>query len=80
MKPNPEPILQAVSTLGEPPGRCVLVGDSVSDIVGAKAAGVRAIGYANRPPKVKALWAAGADTVITSMGAIAAVLTERGGS
>lgn len=43
MKPNPEPILQAISTLGEPPGRCVLVGDSVSDIVGAKAAGVRAL-------------------------------------
>ncbi|MBM7079131.1 HAD family hydrolase [Micromonospora humida] len=80
MKPNPEPILQAVSALGELPGRCVLVGDSVSDIVGAAAAGVRVIGYANRPPKAQSLWAAGADTVITSMGEIAAVLTERSGN
>ncbi|MBB4959377.1 HAD superfamily hydrolase (TIGR01509 family) [Micromonospora polyrhachis] len=61
MKPNPEPILQAVRSLSEPPGRCVLVGDSLSDIEGARAAGVRVIGYANRPPKVRTFRAAGAD-------------------
>lgn len=32
MKPNPEPILQAVRALGETPGRCVLIGNSLSDI------------------------------------------------
>ena len=74
MKPNPEPILQAVHALGEPPGRCVLIGDSLSDIEAARAARVRVIGHANRPPKVGAFRAAGADAVITSMGAIASVL------
>lgn len=29
MKPNPEPILQAVSALGQTPNRCVLFGDSI---------------------------------------------------
>lgn len=77
MKPNPEPIIQAVRMLGETPGRCVLVGDSLSDIEGARAAGVRVIGYANRPHKAEVFRSAGADVVITSMGAIAGVLIER---
>lgn len=76
MKPNPEPILQAVHALGTSPSRCVLVGDSLSDIKGARAAGVRVIGYANRPSKIEAFRAAGADVVITSMGPIAGVLIE----
>ncbi|MGC5050095.1 HAD family hydrolase [Micromonospora sp. DT48] len=76
MKPNPEPILQAVRSLGEPPARCVLIGDSLSDIEGARAAGVAVIGYANRPAKVDAFRLAGADAVVTSMGEIAAVLIK----
>ncbi|MEU4370252.1 HAD family hydrolase [Micromonospora chersina] len=77
MKPNPEPILQAVRSLGEPAARCVLIGDSLSDIEGARAAGVAVIGYANRPKKVDAFRLAGADVVITSMGEVAAALIER---
>lgn len=80
MKPNPEPILQAVRALGEPPSRCVLVGDSLSDIHGARAAGVRVIGYANRPAKAETFNAAGADVVIVSMGEIAGALIEPLGS
>lgn len=74
MKPNPEPILRAVRVLCQPPSRCVLVGDSLSDIEGAHAAGVRVIGYANRPPKVKAFRTAGADMVITDMSDLARAL------
>jgi HAD superfamily hydrolase (TIGR01509 family) len=77
MKPNPEPILQAVRVLGAPPDRCVLVGDSLSDIEGARAAGVRVIGFANRPPKVEAFASAGADAVITSMGELANALIQK---
>ncbi|WP_431885169.1 HAD family hydrolase [Micromonospora wenchangensis] len=77
MKPAPEPILQAVRSVGEPAARCVLIGDSLSDIEGARAAGVAVIGYANRPAKADAFRLAGADAVVTSMGAIAAVLIER---
>ena len=77
MKPNPEPILHAVRALGLPPDRTVLVGDSLSDIEGSRAAGARTIGYANRSPKAEAFRQAGADVVIDSMGAIASVLIER---
>ncbi|WP_433127820.1 HAD family hydrolase [Micromonospora sp. CA-240977] len=77
MKPNPEPILQAARVLGEQAGRCVLVGDSLSDIEGARAAGVRTVGYANRPTKVGLFRDAGADVVITGMGALAHVLLKR---
>lgn len=82
MKPSPEPILQAVRALAETPGRCVLIGDSLSDIEGAKTAGVKVVGYANRPGKVEAFQAAGADAVVTSMGEVAEVLVqaEIGGS
>lgn len=76
MKPNPEPIMQAVRVLGEPPGRCVLVGGSLSDIEGARAAGIRVIDYANRSPKVEAFRSAASDVVITSMRAIAEMLIE----
>lgn len=78
MKPNPQPILQAVHALGERPARCVLIGDSLSDIEGARAAGVAVVGYANRPAKIDAFRLAGAGAVVTSMGEIAGVLLERG--
>ncbi|MBL6277215.1 HAD family phosphatase [Micromonospora fiedleri] len=77
MKPNPAPIVQAARAVGVPSIRCVLVGDSLSDIEGARAAGVRMIAYANRPSKVEPFRSAGADAVITSMGEIASVLVER---
>ncbi|MET7709154.1 HAD family phosphatase [Micromonospora sp. NPDC005413] len=77
MKPNPEPILQAVRALGQLPARCVLVGDSLSDIEGSRAAEVAVIGYANRPSKVDVFRLAGADAVVTSMGEIAAALISQ---
>lgn len=79
MKPNPEPIRQALCALGEQPSRCVLIGDSLSDIHGTQAAGGRVIGYANRPEKVEAFRAAGADVVITSMGDLASELIKHAG-
>ncbi len=72
MKPHPAPILEAVRALAAEPPACVLIGDSLSDIEGARAAGVQVIGYANRPNKVEAF--RGADLVITSMSVIAEAL------
>ena len=73
MKPDPGPVLDAVRILGAEPGSCVLVGDSLSDIEAAHAAGVAAIGYANRSWKVNAF--ASADIVVTSMESIAEALS-----
>ncbi|MEO3744930.1 HAD family hydrolase [Plantactinospora sp. B5E13] len=77
MKPNPEPILRAVHALNAEPRTCVLVGDSLSDIEGAQAAGVLVVGYANRPWKEEAFREAGADGLVTSMRGIADVLLDR---
>ncbi|MEU4788174.1 HAD-IA family hydrolase [Micromonospora tulbaghiae] len=73
MKPNPGPVLDAVRALGVAPGRCALVGDSLSDIQAAHAAGAAAIGYANRAEKIDAFTAA--DVVVTSMAEIADALS-----
>jgi HAD superfamily hydrolase (TIGR01549 family) len=76
MKPNPDPILRAASTLGVDPAQCVLIGDSLADIDGGRAAGVPVIGYANRPWKIDRFAAAGADVVVTSMGDVADALVR----
>jgi HAD superfamily hydrolase (TIGR01509 family) len=74
MKPNPEPILHAVFDLGAEPSDCVLIGDSLGDIAGAQAAGVRVIGYANRDRKLQPFKDAKADAVVSSLGDIAVAL------
>jgi HAD superfamily hydrolase (TIGR01509 family) len=76
MKPSPEPILRAVIALDAKPKHCVLVGDSLTDITGSRAAGVRVIGYANKPPKIESFTKAGADFVVTSMAEVAAALLK----
>jgi phosphoglycolate phosphatase len=42
-KPDPEPLLHACRELGIPPGQAIMVGDSVNDIVAARAAGMPAV-------------------------------------
>jgi beta-phosphoglucomutase-like phosphatase (HAD superfamily) len=76
MKPNPAPIFSAINALDAEPSACVLVGDSISDIEAAKAAGTRVIGYANKDAKRERFRLAQADEVITSMGEIASMLTD----
>jgi beta-phosphoglucomutase-like phosphatase (HAD superfamily) len=63
MKPNPVPIRRAALAVEADPARCVLVGDSVSDIEGGRIAGVRTIGFANKPGKRPRLVRAGADAI-----------------
>jgi HAD superfamily hydrolase (TIGR01509 family) len=54
LKPSPHLITQAVDALDAEPGECTLVGDSVTDVQGARLAGVQSIGYANKPGKENA--------------------------
>jgi HAD superfamily hydrolase (TIGR01509 family) len=67
MKPSPYRVRQAVQMLQAAPPECVLVGDSVSDVVAAHAADLAVIGYANKPGKDERLAQAGADVVITRL-------------
>jgi FMN phosphatase YigB (HAD superfamily) len=74
MKPEPEPIVSALHQLESQPADAVMIGDSPSDILSARAAGTRSIGYANRPSKTRPLMDSGADAIVHSMADIATTL------
>ncbi|MFI7098440.1 HAD family hydrolase [Streptomyces sp. NPDC050161] len=67
MKPSPRLLSAAVGAAETKPGDCIFVGDAVRDVEAAHAAGMQAIGYANKPGKDAALAEAGAVAVIASM-------------
>jgi beta-phosphoglucomutase-like phosphatase (HAD superfamily) len=67
-KPAPDVFLRASETFGADPARCLVIEDSVHGIAGAKAAGMRVIGFTGAshsyPGHADALTEAGAETVI----------------
>jgi phosphoglycolate phosphatase len=74
LKPSPFLVDRAVEQLHTDPAACVLIGDTVTDIEAAKAAGVRSIGHANKPGKSETLKSAGADAIVTTIDQIALAL------
>ena len=72
LKPHPHLVLQAIAELHADPDATTLVGDSVSDVAAAHAAGIASIGYANKPGKHNALATAGAHVVIERITSLAA--------
>ncbi|MCF3960385.1 HAD family hydrolase [Streptomyces fuscigenes] len=79
MKPHPHSLIRAAELFGVPASSCVLIGDSVTDIEAAHAAGSLAVGYANKPGKARAFSDAGADAITDDMHAIAEALSRSGG-
>ncbi|MBB5138860.1 HAD superfamily hydrolase (TIGR01509 family) [Thermocatellispora tengchongensis] len=67
LKPHSHLITEAIKRLDADPSRCILIGDSVTDIQAAIKAGVPSIGYANRPDKEYLLAEAGAHAIIDDM-------------
>lgn len=67
LKPNPHMLFEALADLHAAPEECLFVGDSVSDIQAAHAAGVRAVAFANRPEKVQRFAEYTPAAIITSM-------------
>jgi HAD superfamily hydrolase (TIGR01509 family) len=67
LKPHPHLINRAIEELGVAPAEGVLIGDSLSDIEGARNAGALSIGYANKLGKRDRFTTAKADAVITNM-------------
>lgn len=51
LKPQPHLLLKAMNFLGVAPERCVMIGDSATDIEAAQRAGAKSIAYANKPGK-----------------------------
>lgn len=69
-KPSPYLLNTAMTKLGVTPDGCVLLGDSISDIIAARAAGVEPIAYVNKYGKDALFAAEGAATVVTSIYAL----------
>lgn len=67
MKPSPHLLLAAVADLGVAAADALMIGDSVTDVEAARAAGVPCLGHANKPGKREALTAAGADAVVDDL-------------
>ncbi|MFE9481885.1 HAD family hydrolase [Streptomyces spororaveus] len=78
MKPDPHPLLAAGEALDVEPAAMVLIGDSTTDVEAARAAGVRSIGFANKPRKRSTLADAGANVVVLGMDAVADALASAG--
>lgn len=76
LKPSPFLVRQATAGLDVTPSRCVLIGDSVTDIQASRAVQVKAIGYANKPGKALRFEHVGADLVITTLGLAVAALRD----
>jgi HAD superfamily hydrolase (TIGR01509 family) len=74
-KPAPDLFLLAARTLGADPARTTVVEDTPTGITAARAAGMRAIGFAAMTPAGR-LQAAGADAIAHDMAAVAALLAE----
>jgi HAD superfamily hydrolase (TIGR01662 family) len=55
LKPSPFLLQQAMDKLDAAPQECVMIGDSITDLQAAEAAGTDAIAYANKPGKAAQL-------------------------
>ncbi|MEV4949580.1 HAD-IA family hydrolase [Streptomyces sp. NPDC053755] len=75
MKPNPFPLITAAEQVHMDVTNCVLIGDSLTDIQAAHAAGTTVIGYADEPHKADVFTDAQADAVVEGMQTIADALT-----
>jgi HAD superfamily hydrolase (TIGR01509 family) len=72
-KPAPDLFLLAARTLGAQPAHTTVVEDTPTGVAAAKAAGMRAIGFAAKTPAGR-LEAAGADAIAHDMATVAALL------
>lgn len=67
LKPDPHCLNRALSGTGAPPARALMIGDTPSDLLAAREAGVPFLGYARNEGKEKLLRAAGAEHVVRSL-------------
>jgi HAD superfamily hydrolase (TIGR01549 family) len=67
LKPQPFLVTEACTFLQVSPVKCTLVGDSVTDVQAGRAAGVKVVGYANKPGKEDLFKEVGVDATILQM-------------
>lgn len=71
LKPDPYLLHKATTALDIRPADSVFIGDSLSDIEAARAAGVPAVGYANKPGKYTKFIEAQADAITRALAGLA---------
>jgi HAD superfamily hydrolase (TIGR01509 family) len=67
LKPNPHCLHRALNALGAAPSAALMIGDTPSDFLAAREAGVPFLGYARNERKEKALREAGAGMMVGSL-------------
>lgn len=73
-KPAPDPLLHAAAELGVPIERCLMVGDTVVDMIAARRAGAQAVGLLSGFGEEDELLARGADLLLPSVAELSAAL------
>ncbi|MGJ3558065.1 HAD hydrolase-like protein [Streptomyces sp. INA 01156] len=76
MKPHPHAIFLATSRLGGDRSRTLLIGDSLSDALAARAAGVQFIGVATQRSHARMLREAGAANVVETLTTLLAAVSR----
>lgn len=69
-KPDPEPVLKALSILKEAPGNALFIGDTIQDMQAGKNAGTWRIGVTTGTTGTDELYAAGAQLVFPTLRAL----------
>jgi phosphoglycolate phosphatase-like HAD superfamily hydrolase len=76
-KPSPDPLLHAAAELGVPIERCLMVGDTVVDMIAARRAGAQAVGLLSGFGEEDELLARGADLLLPSVAELPAALAPK---
>ncbi|MFD4832661.1 HAD family hydrolase [Streptomyces uncialis] len=67
LKPDPHCLIRALNAMGAAPSAALMIGDTPSDLLAARKAGVPFLGYARNDRKRQVLSEAGADLVVDSL-------------
>lgn len=77
MKPHPDSILRALRLLGDPkPEQVLLIGDQLTDLTAAVAAGVRFLGFTPYGDRAREMLGQGADFVVASHAPVVEAVAE----
>lgn len=79
LKPNPFLLRRAIVERDATQDECVMIGDSLTDIEAAQAAGVPMIALANKPGKSASFEDASPSVIVDNMGALAGAATASAG-
>ena len=73
-KPYPDPVLYAAKAMNTPPENCLMIGDTIVDIIAGKKAGAQTVGVLCGFGEEKELRSRGADLIIDTTAELTALL------